>query len=133
MKSEAKVAIIILIAIGVAVILYSSTTNTGPHSRQIPVLTFDKELACQTDSDCQLTDTDCCNNNAPKQNACINRDTIADWKQRLTSYCASSKVGCPEFFMLGNYSCACEHQVCTTTVTNNEGGFSYSGIIGPGE
>jgi hypothetical protein len=113
MKSEAKLAIIILIVIGIIVTLCSNPIKIGPHSRPIPVLT-DKELACQTNSDCTLTDIQCCNNNAPDQNKCINKDAVADWKQRLVGFCTNPPVACPEFWMLANYSCSCENSKCVT-------------------
>lgn len=128
LKPKTKTAaIIILIVIGLLIIFSLSQTKTGPHSRPIPVLT-DKELKCQTNSDCQLVDVECCNNNMAKQNTCINKAEVANWKQKLMSFCTATQIACPEFFMLADYSCSCENQVCLTTINTSIKVFNYSGI-----
>lgn len=92
---------------------------------------------CNTDLDCQLVGTKCCDNNAPTQNTCISeRDTI-EWKNILQNYCnivfKQNHVACPEYFMEGNYSCFCKENRCWTNFVSRFGIQIYTGMFNESE
>ena len=126
LKPKTKTAVIIILII-IGIIVAFSLTQTKIITHNKPVLT-DAELKCQTDSDCQKVNLDCCDNNIPQQNTCINRADAVIFKQQLDAYCRDAMRACPMILMLAYYSCSCENSVCVTTVNTTQKVFSYSGI-----
>lgn len=84
-------------------------------------------LSCNSDDDCKLTKTACCNNNAPNQNTCMNKLFIDDWLKTVNSKCGLQM--CPMIYQPGNYSCSCLNKNCTTLFTSfDQKTISYVGI-----
>ena len=82
---------------------------------------------CNENSDCQLVGTECCNNNAPTQNGCINKNDVKKWEDTLQNYCNMDHTYCLEYYMMGNYSCFCENNICLTNFTDQNGNMVYKG------
>jgi hypothetical protein len=85
---------------------------------------------CITDDDCELVQIECCNNNAPTQNTCIDKDHAPDWNAGLQSYCAKLNEICPMYFAQGSYKCFCKENICWTNFTSYNEFETYTGVLG---
>lgn len=69
---------------------------------------------CSTSNQCALVHTSDCFNNAPSQQACIGASYSNQYNSSFGNYWSTKGATmCPEFYMLGNASCACIDNGCS--------------------
>lgn len=118
-----KSFIVILLVLG-AVLIYFLFTQIVSIKPDINFVSFD----CVDDGDCELVSVECCNNNAPTQNTCINKNYVSDWGKKLENFCTKAKLACPLYFVEGSYSCLCQRNRCWTNFTSQYDGIEiYTG------
>ena len=126
MKTKTIIEFLIIAGIVFLALYYLAPTYT-PITSAPPKIT-DAMLSCQTNADCQVVATECCNNNVPGQKTCINEAQVASWKQKLNGYCTNKPIICSMLSVAGNYSCTCENNICTTNFNNLGNITKYTGI-----
>jgi len=117
---------IILIAVVVLVVLYLYTRNVSWYTSPIIAPNY----SCSVDKDCQVVSTNCCNNNAPSQNTCINKNQVDDWNFALIKSCQKNIISCAEYFVNAHISCFCSRNICATNYTSSNENLTYVGIYG---
>lgn len=121
MKNKFSIAIV---AVFLTVLGYFLFNQIVPIRPDVNSFSFN----CFADSDCVLVSIECCNNNAPTQNSCMNSNYVLDWNGKLEKFCMKAALACPEYYMEGSYSCLCQQNRCWTNFTSPNEVVMYSGV-----
>lgn len=117
---------LVLIGAVVLVVLYLYTRNVSWYTS--PVIT--SNYTCNVDSDCAVVSTNCCNNNAPSQNTCINKQQFDEWNFALIKSCQKNLISCAQYLVQAQITCFCNNNICTTNYTSSNENLTYVGIYG---